>query len=62
MANKVDSEAALKIQLKNKRICRFCADSTSDTLSNIYSTENRIKSKAPLPLQIISTISIEVSI
>ncbi|XP_037034861.1 zinc finger protein 181-like [Bradysia coprophila] len=59
MANKVESEAALKLQLKNKRLCRFCC-STSDTLSNIYSTENRIKSKAPLPLQIISTISIEV--
>lgn len=60
MANKVENEAALKMQLKTKRICRFCC-STTDTLSNIYSAENRIKSKAPLPLQVISIISIEVS-
>ncbi|KAJ6627582.1 Zinc finger and BTB domain-containing protein 17 [Pseudolycoriella hygida] len=59
MAAKLESDSSLKLQLKTKKICRFCC-STSDSLSNIYSTENRIKSKAPLPLQIISCISIEV--
>lgn len=60
MANKVESDASLKLQLKTKQICRFCC-STNDSLSHIYSAENRIKSKAPLPLQIITITSIEVS-
>lgn len=60
MANKVEHETSLKSQLKTKQICRFCCSST-DSLTNIYSPENRIKSKAPLPLQVISIISIEVS-
>lgn len=54
------SETSLKLQLKAKQICRFCC-TTIDSLSNIYSAENRIKSKAPLPLQVISVASIEVN-
>lgn len=60
MANKVDNEASLKLQLKTKQICRFCC-STTDSLSNIYSAENRKQSKVPLPLQIITITNIEVS-
>lgn len=46
-------------QLKNKRICRFCL-TVKGPLTNIYSNENRLKSRAPLPLQILACVSIEV--
>lgn len=48
-------------QLKQKRICRFCL-SQEEPLSNIYSNENRKNSRAPLPLQIMACVSIEVSV
>lgn len=47
-------------QLKLKRICRFCL-TQDEPLTNIYSNENRKNSRAPLPLQIMACVSIEVS-
>lgn len=46
-------------ELKDKRICRFCL-TQEEPLSNIYSNENRLNFRAPLPLQIMACISIEV--
>lgn len=46
-------------QLKAKRICRFCL-TQDEPLTNIYSTENRKNLRAPLPLQVMSCVSIEV--
>lgn len=46
-------------ELRTKRICRFCM-TQNDPLSHIYSRENRLKSSAPLPLQIMACVSIEV--
>lgn len=46
--------------LKQKRICRFCL-TQDEPLTNIYSNENRKNSRAPLPLQIMACVSIEVS-
>lgn len=53
------SEESLQLELKTKRICRFCM-TQAEPLSNMYSRENRLKSSAPLPLQIMSCVSIEV--
>lgn len=47
-------------QLKQKQICRFCLHQDVP-LTNIYSSENRKNSRVPLPLQIMSSISIEVA-
>lgn len=55
-----DAENEYLDQLKTKRICRFCL-TQDDQLSNIYSNENRKNSRAPLPLQIMACVSIEVS-
>lgn len=46
-------------QLKAKRICRFCL-AQDEPLTNIYSTENRKNLRAPLPLQVMACVSIEV--
>lgn len=54
-------EGDLEEALRGKRICRFCL-SQDEPLSNIYSNENRKNSRAPLPLQIMSCVSIEVKI
>lgn len=46
-------------QLKAKRICRFCL-AQDEPLTNIYSAENRKNLRAPLPLQVMACVSIEV--
>lgn len=54
-----DGEGDLTAQLKAKPICRFCLGQDVP-LSNIYSAENRKIARVPLPLLIMSSISIEV--
>lgn len=49
-----------ELELRSKRICRFCL-STEEPLTDLYSNDNRLKSRVPLPLQILSSVSIEVS-
>lgn len=61
MGSSPQSQDDLAVVLKNKRICRFCL-SQKEPLTNIYSKENRVNSTAPLPLQIMSCVSIEVCI
>lgn len=56
-----DSENEFADQLKSKRICRFCL-TQEEPLTNIYSSENRKNSRAPLPLQIMACVSIEVKL
>lgn len=50
----------LAVELRTKRICRMCL-STEEPLSDLYSHENRLKGRVPLPLQIMSSVSLEVS-
>lgn len=56
-----DVENELTEMLREKRICRFCL-TQEEPMSNIYSNENRKNSRAPLPLQIMACVSIEVKI
>lgn len=53
------SEIDLNQQLKTKQICRFCL-SIDVEFTDIFSNENRMNGRAPLPLQIMSCVSIEV--
>ncbi|XP_055854026.1 zinc finger protein with KRAB and SCAN domains 8-like [Episyrphus balteatus] len=48
-------------ELRDKKICRFCLTQNASDLTNIYSRsrENRVKT-APLPLQVMACVSIEV--
>lgn len=48
-------------EMRTKRICRMCL-TTEEPLSDMYSNENRLKSRVPLPLQIMSSVSLEVRI
>lgn len=52
---------ALQAELKKRRICRFCLCQDFSKLTNIYMRDTRIKSSAPLPIQIMAIASIEVS-
>lgn len=54
-------QEVLQAELKKKRICRFCLTQNPVKLSNIYMRDTRIKSSAPLPIQIMAIASIEVS-
>lgn len=54
------TESDLTQQLKSKQICRFCL-AVDETLSDIFSNENRMTNRAPLPLQIMSSVSLEVN-
>lgn len=47
-------------ELRSKRICRMCL-TQEEPLSDMYSNENRIKSRVPLPLQIMASVSLEVN-
>lgn len=60
MAN-LDQDA-LQQELKKKKICRFCLSQEHNTLTNIYFRDTRIKSSAPLPIQIMAIASTEVRI
>ncbi|XP_065370314.1 zinc finger protein pita [Calliphora vicina] len=51
---------ALQAELKKRRICRFCLCQDICKLTNIYMRDTRIKSSAPLPIQIMAIASIEV--
>ncbi|KAM7346121.1 uncharacterized protein ACRADG_012102 [Cochliomyia hominivorax] len=55
----VDQDA-LQGELKKKRICRFCLSQDPTKITNIYMRDTRIKSSAPLPIQIMAIASIEV--
>ncbi|KAI8128954.1 hypothetical protein FF38_07928 [Lucilia cuprina] len=50
---------ALQAELKRKRICRFCLCQDVGKLTNIFCRDTRIKSSAPLPIQIMAIASIE---
>lgn len=54
-------ESDREFELRSKQICRFCM-STEEPLTDLYSNENRLKSRVPLPLQIMACVSIEVSV
>lgn len=51
----------LQDELKRKRICRFCMTQEFYKLTNIFNRDTRIKSSAPLPIQVMAIASIEVS-
>lgn len=53
------TDTELNEVLRSKRICRFCL-TQDEPLSNLYSNENRKNCRAPLPLQIMACVSIEV--
>lgn len=55
-------QEVLQSELKKKRICRFCLTQVNSALTNIYFRDTRIKSSAPLPIQIMAIASIEVCI
>lgn len=55
------TQEILQNELKVKRICRFCLCQNTTKLSNIYMRDTRIKTSAPLPIQIMAIASIEVS-
>ncbi|XP_073846937.1 pita [Musca autumnalis] len=59
MSQKLDQET-LQQELKRRKICRFCLCETVPKLTNIYMRDTRIKSSAPLPIQIMAIASIEV--
>lgn len=59
MANNLDQEA-LQQELKKRKICRFCLSQSISKLTNIYMRDTRIKSSAPLPIQVMAIASIEV--
>uniref|UniRef100_A0A1A9W9L4 Protein krueppel n=1 Tax=Glossina brevipalpis TaxID=37001 RepID=A0A1A9W9L4_9MUSC len=54
------TQEILQNELKIKRICRFCLCQNGNKLSNIYMRDTRIKTSAPLPIQIMAIASIEV--
>uniref|UniRef100_A0A1B0FPP1 Uncharacterized protein n=1 Tax=Glossina morsitans morsitans TaxID=37546 RepID=A0A1B0FPP1_GLOMM len=54
------TQEILQNELKVKRICRFCLCQNTTKLSNIYMRDTRIKTSAPLPIQIMAIASIEV--
>lgn len=57
----LDQDGVLQSELKKKRICRFCLSQDYAKLSHIYMRDTRIRSSAPLPIQIMAIASIEVS-
>lgn len=61
MSTAADESAEREAELRTKRICRMCL-TTEEPLSDLYSNENRLKSPVPLPLQIMSCVSLEVSL
>uniref|UniRef100_A0A1I8PQ74 Protein krueppel n=1 Tax=Stomoxys calcitrans TaxID=35570 RepID=A0A1I8PQ74_STOCA len=60
MAAAVLDQDALQQELKKRKICRFCLCQTIPNLTNIYQRDTRIKTSAPLPIQIMAIASIEV--
>ncbi|XP_055374309.1 zinc finger protein 543-like [Condylostylus longicornis] len=51
---------SLENDLRIKKICRFCLNQDEKLLTNLYSRENRLNNSAPLPLQVMACVSIEV--
>ncbi|XP_075166155.1 pita [Haematobia irritans] len=51
---------ALQQELRKRKICRFCLSQYTPNLTNIYQRDTRIKSSAPLPIQIMAIASIEI--
>lgn len=47
-------------ELKTKQICRFCLSRNSSELTNIYTKSNDNPKTAPLPMQVMACVSIEV--
>lgn len=54
-------QEALYQNLKKRRVCRFCLSVEQTKLTNIYMRDTRIKTSAPLPIQIMAIASIEVN-
>lgn len=59
ISEEMATDTELNEVLRSKRICRFCL-TQDEPLSNLYSNENRKNCRAPLPLQIMACVSIEV--
>lgn len=54
-------ENVYEIELKEKKVCRFCLSQNS-ALTNIYSINSNVNSQVSLSMQIMACVSIEVSL
>lgn len=59
MNSKIDTNA-LQLELRRIRVCRFCLSKEQSKLTSIYMRDTRIKTSAPLPIQIMAIASMEV--